>query len=117
MRDALTDIDEDVFASLRFSNMSEEGVRLVGRALETLAIDRASGCATRDVEGCEPNVLGYISDLVLEVDGVAVSSWQGDGRCKFSVRSAVRELPASQLAQFIAEGMGSAGGHESKAGG
>ncbi|MBR5051277.1 MAG: DHH family phosphoesterase [Desulfovibrio sp.] len=120
MRDALTDIDEDVFASLRLSNMSEEGVRLVGRALETLAIDRASRCATLDVEGCDPNVLGYISDLVLEVDGVdgvAVSSWQGDGGCKFSVRSAVRELPAPQLAQFIAEGMGSAGGHESKAGG
>ena len=120
MRDALTDIDEDVFMSLRLSNMSEDGLRLVGRALETLAVDRASGCATLDVESCDPNVLGYISDLVLEVDGVdgvAVSSWQGDGGCKFSVRSAVREMPAPQLAQFIAAGLGSAGGHEAKAGG
>ncbi len=120
MRDALTDIDMDVFNSLRLSNMSEDGIRLVGRALETLAIDRASSCATLNVEGCDPNVLGYISDLVLEVDGVdsvAVSSWQGDGGCKFSVRSAVREVPAPQLAQFIARGLGSAGGHEAKAGG
>ncbi len=120
MRDALTDIDEDLFSILRLSNMSEEGIRLAGRALETLAVDREARCATLDVEGCDPNVLGYISDLVLEVDGVdgvAVSSWQGDGGCKFSVRSAVREMPAPHLAQFIAQGLGSAGGHEAKAGG
>ena len=88
--------------------------------METLAVDREARCATLDVEGCDPNVLGYISDLVLEVDGVdgvAVSSWQGDGGCKFSVRSAVREMPAPHLAQFIAQGLGSAGGHEAKAGG
>lgn len=36
---------------------------------------------------------------------------------KFSVRSCIREVQANELAAFLAEGVGSGGGHHEKAGG
>ncbi len=68
---------------------------------------------------CDPNVLGIISDFVLQVDlfnSCVVFSQLNDGY-KFSVRSCIPEVNASELAEYLAEGMGSGGGHYEKAGG
>lgn len=68
---------------------------------------------------CDPNILGYISDLAQQVDtfdAVVAFSVLPSG-IKLSVRSTVREIMANELAQFIAGKIGTAGGNTDKAGG
>ena len=68
---------------------------------------------------CDPNILGLISDFlnqVAEVNCCVVYNELKDGY-KFSVRSCVKEVQANELAAFLAEGVGSGGGHREKAGG
>ena len=68
---------------------------------------------------CDPNILGLISDLVLEVDAIDICvafNLQPEG-VKFSVRSCVKEVKASELAAELCKGIGSGGGHLEKAGG
>ena len=68
---------------------------------------------------CDPNVLGIISDMLLEVEDVdccLVYSIHEAG-IKVSVRSCVKEVKADELAKFICDGVGDGGGHLIKAGG
>ena len=68
---------------------------------------------------CDPNILGLISDFLLQVDVITsclVFNENADGY-KFSVRSCIREVNASELASYLCEGIGSGGGHYEKAGG
>lgn len=68
---------------------------------------------------CDPNILGLISDFLVQVDGVdtcVVYNEQADG-IKFSVRSCVKEVRANELADFLAGEVGSGGGRSEKAGG
>lgn len=68
---------------------------------------------------CDPNVLGLISDFLLQVAGVntCVVYNEDSGGYKFSVRSCIREVNASELSDYLSEGIGSGGGHYEKAGG
>ena len=68
---------------------------------------------------CDPNVLGLISDFLLQVTGVntCVVYNEDSGGYKFSVRSCIREVNASELSDYLSEGIGSGGGHYEKAGG
>lgn len=61
----------------------------------------------------------HISDLVLQVSEIDVCVVFNvlDFSIKFSVRSCVKETKASHLAQVISKGIGSGGGHLTKAGG
>mgnify|MGYP001242977519 CR=1 FL=1 len=68
---------------------------------------------------CDPNVLGIISDFVLEVDAIdicMVFSVIKNG-VKLSFRSCIKEVSASEMAQEVCRDIGSGGGHYYKAGG
>lgn len=101
------------------SNISREELRIAGDALKHASYDDNGTYAIVEAEPCDPNILGIISDMVLEVDTIqtcVVYSILNYG-VKLSVRSCVKEVRASELAAYIAQGYGGGGGHIVKAGG
>ena len=114
MRDALG-FDGSVFNYLRNNNLTIEDMRIAGAALTRFSFDRARGFAIFQAEACDANILGFISDLAVQVEGVdacVVHCPMPHGH-KLSVRSCTRETMASDLAKAVAGG----GGHRRKAGG
>jgi len=130
---ALTEIahplDKDLRDSIRYdkalikkfinSNLTQEDITLAGKSLIGGRIDLSTRSAVYYTEPCDPNMLGFISDLALQVDTIdsCVVFCEVSGGVKLSVRSCVREIMASELADYLCEGGGSGGGHADKAGG
>lgn len=103
----------------RNSNLSINELKIAGKALENSLYNKKYSYGLVEAKPCDPNILGVISDMLLEVDGVnscLVYSILNFG-IKISVRSCVKEVKANELADYIAEGIGSGGGHIDKAGG
>ncbi|MBO4686305.1 MAG: DHH family phosphoesterase [Lachnospiraceae bacterium] len=103
----------------RNSNLSIDELRIAGEALKNTIVDEARCYGIAHAGPCDSNILGIISDMFLEVEGVnscVVYNLLPSG-IKFSVRSCVREVKACELAAFLAEGLGGGGGHLVKAGG
>ena len=101
------------------SNLSKDELVIAGDALKNAYYDEESLYAIVESMPCDPNILGIISDMTLEVDSIdacLVYSVMPFG-VKISVRSCVREIKASELAAFLASGYGGGGGHLIKAGG
>jgi len=117
MRDTLL-FSKSIIKRLQNSNLTFTELNIAGDALSTFKSDRL-GYAIFKAEPCDPNILGFISDIALQVDSVdacVVYNLTGDG-AKLSIRSCIREIMASEFAAFLAEGIGSGGGHRDKAGG
>lgn len=111
--------DEQLISFLRNSNLSIDELEVAGTALLRTEFMEEYRCAVVKANQCDPNILGIISDLVLEVDIVdvcVVFTLQLNG-IKFSVRSCIREVSAKEMAEELAKGIGSGGGHADKAGG
>ena len=103
----------------RNSNLSIDELRIAGEALKNTIVDEARCYGIAHAGPCDSNILGIISDMFLEVEGVnscVVCNLLPSG-IKFSVRSCIREVKACELAAFLAEGLGGGGGHLVKAGG
>lgn len=103
----------------RNSNLSIEELKIAGQAMENCVFCAGLRYGFVESKPCDPNILGIISDAFLEVDGVdscLVYSILKFG-VKISVRSCVKETKANELAEYLAEGIGSGGGHLDKAGG
>ncbi len=103
----------------RNSNLSLHELEIAGLALIKHIYNEDYRYAIIKANPCDPNLLGLISDFLLQVDGVdtcIVYNELRDGY-KFSVRSCVKEVRADELAAYLAEGLGSGGGHKEKAGG
>lgn len=103
----------------RNANLSLKELEIAGMALIGYDYNETYRYAVAEAKPCDPNILGMISDLMLEVDAIdtcLVYSVLPFG-VKISVRSCVKEVKASELAEFITEGIGSGGGHLEKAGG
>ena len=118
MREALR-FDKGLITLFRNSNLSLKELEIAGIALIRYSFNDDYGFAVIKAQPCDPNLLGLISDFLLQVDAIrtcAVFNEAADGY-KFSVRSCIREVNASELAAFLAEGMGTGGGHYEKAGG
>ena len=101
------------------SNLSMEELKIAGEALKKAIKDEKHGYAIIEAAPCDPNILGIISDMLLEVDSIdtcLVYSVLEFG-VKISIRSCVATVQANELAGFIAEGLGGGGGHLIKAGG
>ena len=101
------------------SNLSLDELRIAGEALENAKCCEKYKYGIVEAKPCDPNILGVISDILLEVDGVntcLVYSVLETG-VKISVRSCIREVQSNELAAYLAEGIGSGGGHIDKAGG
>ena len=118
MRDAVP-CEKSLVTLFRNSNLSLQEMEIAGVAMIRYIYNDDYRYAIIRSQPCDPNILGLISDFLIqvaEVDSCVVYNETGDGY-KFSVRSCIREVQADELAAFLAEGIGSGGGHREKAGG
>jgi phosphoglycolate phosphatase len=114
MRDSLN-FDHNIINTLRFNNLTIDELSIAGTALTRYTINERFKCAILRADACDPNILGFISDLALQVEGADVCivyNTLSDGY-KLSVRSCTKEVMANEFAGFLAGG----GGHKQKAGG
>ncbi len=119
LRDAAR-FDERIFRTLKRSNLSLEDLATASAALNALEYHAEGRFVLVNTPPCDPNILGFISDLAMQVDTVDLAVVFSESRegFKFSTRTAVREVKASDLALALtADGLGSGGGHADKAGG
>lgn len=113
------DFDKKLITKFRNTNLSLDELAIAGKALLNYRYNEEHRFAIVQAEPCDPNILGMISDLILEVDVVdtcLVYNILPKG-IKLSVRSCIREVKACEMVQIITEGIGSGGGHIVKAGG
>lgn len=118
MRDSLH-FDNNLLRQLKNSNLTTKDIEIAGSALQKYSHSHSGRYAVFQSEPCDPNILGFISDIALQVNDIdtcVVYNEIGDG-IKFSIRSCIREVMASELASFLTEKIGSGGGHVEKAGG
>ena len=117
MRDDLK-YDIAIFKQLKFSNLSLNDIEVAGLALLQYYYDKTNHCALIKAKPCDPNILGVISDMMLQVDCIdtcVVYNILPMG-IKLSVRSCIREVQASELSSYLTQDMGSGSGHTEKAG-
>ncbi|MCQ2519857.1 MAG: DHH family phosphoesterase [Lachnospiraceae bacterium] len=106
-------------ALFRNSNLSLNELKIAGDALGNASYSEVYRYGLVEAQPCDPNILGVISDMFLEVEGVdgcLVYSILNFG-VKISVRSCVKEIKGNELADYLATDIGSGGGHIDKAGG
>lgn len=101
------------------SNISLQELEIAGQALIHYDYDDDNKSLLIYSKPCDPNILGFINDLALQVDKIMVSVVYNelDLGFKVSVRSCTKEVRANEFASFITESIGSGGGHADKAGG
>ncbi len=101
------------------SNISLKELEIAGQALLHYDFDADNNVSIIKAKPCDPNILGFINDLALQVDEIRVSIVFNEmiSGYKLSVRSCTIEVKANELADYITEGIGSGGGHTEKAGG
>ena len=118
MREALP-YDNSIITLFRNSNLSLKELEIAGIAMIRYSYNDDYEFAVIKSQPCDPNILGLISDFLLQVDIIktcVVFNETGDGY-KLSVRSCIKEVNASELASYLTENIGSGGGHYEKAGG
>ena len=118
MIDDLNVLDH-LITKLKNSNFSANEMNIAGAALQSYDYDEKERLAIARTEPCDPNILGFVSDMLLQVDSIdacVVYSDLGYG-FKLSVRSCRRDATAKDLASYVTAGIGSGGGHKKKAGG
>lgn len=118
MRDELP-YNSALIHMLNNSNISLRELEIAGIAMIRTIYNEDYNYAIIKAQPCDPNILGLISDFLLQVDQIwtCVVYMQTEVGYKFSVRSCIKEVNANELASFIAEDIGSGGGHIQKAGG
>ena len=112
-------VNTGLITRLRNANISIEELEIAGAALLRCDYNEQYRFAVVKAGACDPNVLGLISDMVLEVDSIdvcVVFSVLPNG-VKLSVRSCDEDIKANELAAKLCMGIGSGGGHQVKAGG
>lgn len=112
-------VEKSLIQLFRNSNLSLNDLETAGIALIRHIYNDDYKYAIIHSHPCDPNILGLISDLLLQVAEVhtcVVYNEQAEGY-KFSVRSCIKEVQANELAAFLADGIGTGGGHYEKAGG
>lgn len=111
--------DVSVFTLLKNSNLSLEEMQIAGDALKHYRYRPEYRFAVVQAKPCDPNILGFISDLLLQADGVdtCVVFCKMPSGLKLSVRSCVTSVRAVELLEYVIDGIGSGGGHMQKAGG
>lgn len=112
--------DNALIGLLRNTNLSLEELNIAGDALNSVEYVENYRLAVTKARPCDPNILGFISDLVLQVDKVltcVVLCDVASHGTKLSVRSCTNDMRADELASAITKGIGNGGGHRMKAGG
>lgn len=120
MRESLH-FDKNLITLFRNSNLSLRELEIAGVAMIRYSYNDDYHFAVIQAQPCDPNILGLISDFLLQVAEVTsclvYNKIEGSGDYKLSVRSCIKEVNASELAAFLTEGIGNGGGHLEKAGG
>ena len=120
MRDELeARLNHGILTMLQNSNLSPEELKIAGKAMAGVDYVKGGNYALAQTQRCDPNILGVVSDALIEVEGVGtcISFCVMDDGVKLSVRSCERETRANELADFVTKGIGSGGGHVRKSGG
>lgn len=118
LRDDLV-FNKSLMNALRNANLSSEDILLAGDALNSAFFDDDERFAVAEAGPCDPNILGFISDMLIQVyecDSCVVFCRLPFG-IKYSVRSCTPELHAGEMARALSANIGSGGGHAEKAGG
>ncbi len=118
MRDSVA-CEKSLINLFKNSNLTLQELEIAGVAMIRHIYNDDHFYAIIKSQPCDPNMLGLISDFLLQVDGVhtcVVYNELKEG-FKISVRSCIKEVSASELASFLTEKIGSGGGHREKAGG
>lgn len=112
-------VDEDLMERLKNTNFTLDELEIAGTALLRYIYDKTKRFAIVRSNPCDPNIMGLISDLVLQVDCIdcCVVYCEMDGNIKLSVRSCLRVAKANEIANYLTEGIGNGGGNHKKAGG
>lgn len=119
LRDSLS-VSERVMRVLKSSNLSLDDLALASAALKDLSFNKEGRFALISAQTTDANILGFVSDLVMQVDAVDIGVVYSRvaGGIKYSVRTVMREFKAAEIAAWIAANdLGSGGGHSDKAGG
>ncbi|HOO61224.1 MAG TPA: DHH family phosphoesterase [Bacillota bacterium] len=118
MRDALA-FDQSALVRLMNSNLSLSELAVAAQALSDFTFDAELRLVIVQVQPCDPNILGLISDFLIQVDRVdtCIAFNETYTGYKLSIRSCIKETKASELADYITNGIGSGGGHRNKSGG
>lgn len=113
------DFDRQIIATLRNSNLTYQEMEIAGEALNHCNYYPEYNAAIVEARPCDPNILGFISDLLLQVNTVdhCIVYCRLNAGCKLSVRSCTNKINAAELAKYITANVGNGGGHFSKAGG
>ena len=118
MRDGL-EYNKALINQFRNSNLSLKELEIAGIAMIRYSYNDGYRFAVIKSQPCDPNILGLISDFLLQVDEIDVClvyNETHDGY-KISVRSCIKEVNANELAAYLTAGIGNGGGHLEKAGG
>lgn len=112
-------VDGDLLERLKNNNFSLQELETAGIALIRYIYDDENHCAIVRSNPCDPNIMGLISDLVLQVDCIdcCIVYCEIDGNFKLSVRSCLKDVRACDLAIYLTENIGNGGGHKKRAGG
>lgn len=118
MRDEIK-YSTSIITKFKNSNISQVELKIAGIALLGSEYYSDHHYSIVKSDPCDPNILGIISDMLLEVEDVDCCLVYSihEGGIKVSVRSCVKEVKADELAKFICAGVGNGGGHLIKAGG
>ncbi|GHU04585.1 hypothetical protein FACS1894158_05180 [Betaproteobacteria bacterium] len=109
-------VDGSIMKQLKHSELTVSELAIVSNAL--LSSQLIDDLGLLQAENCDPNILGFSSDIARQVDQFAsciVYCHQPTG-LKLSIRSTVREIMANELAAFLTHETGSGGGSIDKAG-
>lgn len=118
MRDTLP-FEKSLIHLFKNANLSRQELEIAGIALMKHIYNDDYHYAIIKLQPCDPNILGLISDFLLQVEEVetCIAYNEMEDGIKYSVRSCVKEVKANELAAFLAGNIGSGGGHMEKAGG
>lgn len=113
------DYNKALILKLKNMNLTLREAKIAGVAMLGIEYHADNRYAILKSDPCDPNILGLIGDFIVAVDNIDVClvySILSFG-VKFSIRSCSNETRADELAAFLAQKIGSGGGHTEKAGG
>jgi phosphoglycolate phosphatase len=112
-------INRPLISKFKHSNFTLQELETAGIALVRYSYDEKKRLSIIKANPCDPNILGLIGDLVVQVDSIDVNIIFNEcpGGYKLSIRSCVAEVAANELAEYLTEGIGNGGGHLDKSGG
>ncbi|MDR3323560.1 MAG: DHH family phosphoesterase, partial [Zoogloeaceae bacterium] len=105
-----------IMKQLKHSELTVDDLGIVSQALSSSRLVGNMGLLR--AEPCDPNILGFSSDVARQVDQFAccIVYCHLSAGLKLSIRSTVREVMANELAAFLTRETGSGGGNMEKAG-